>query len=338
MNASQTLADSTDTPSRSRRLQALTWIGLGFSVFSLLVVLPTLVDQSGGASSFAGDLALLLWTPCLVVALCALTRTLGPRALLGALFAGFFGTVSLATMVGRPVIDRLGADSSFAVVLWAPLTEELLKLAPVALVLFVCRNRAARPSTGDLTLYGAAIGLGFTVHENALLGRNIDGGWFAHLPFSVLVPSLTTVSNGAESMVVGGHMVYTALAALGLAVTMTYRRVPWARLAAPVAFGVVLLEHATVNQLALTTGDGDLPAWAQVGHAITLGGHLSVVLLLAGLAIVTWHESQLLHVSSSADSLLRTWCARVFRPAAGDVVRRSTVMARATKPVERTYF
>jgi len=325
---------------RTRLRGALAWVGLGFSTFSLLLVLPTLIDQSDGAGSFADDLGLLLWTPLLILALCALTRTLGPRALIGALLAGFFGTVSMATMVGRPIIERFGTDSSFAIALWVPLTEELLKLAPVALLLFLCRNRERRPSTGDIVLYGAVIGLGFTVHENALLGRNIDGGWFGHLPFSLFVPSLTSATNGAQSMLVGGHMVYTALAALGLAVTMTYRRIRWARLAAPIAFGVVLLEHATVNQLTSTPEGADLSAWAQASSMLTLGGHLSVVLLITGLGAVTWHESRLLQprTDPAAPSVLRRWGANVFRPARADVARRAAVLAHSSATANRRSF
>ena len=51
-------------------------------------------------------------------------------------------------------------------------------------------------------------------------------------------------------MLAGGHIVYTALVALGLAVGLLYgRRFRWAWLAMPVTFVVVVLEHMIVNEL-----------------------------------------------------------------------------------------
>jgi hypothetical protein len=252
----------------------------------------------------------------------AATRTLRARALVGAVFAGFFGATSLAARIGQPVTDHYGADSVFAAAVWAPVTEELLKLLPVAVFLaFALRNRRARPSLGDAVLFGALVGAGFAVYENVLYARDFGGGWFSNLPFSLVIPSITSTNVDGTTMFVGGHLVYTALASLGLGVTLLYRhRARFAWLAAPVAFAVVLLEHACANAVGVT--GGDLPAWASLGRIVTLGGYLSTALLLAGVAAAVVIERRAVH----APSLTRDVRAALL-PSPSDVARRTTALA-----------
>ena len=95
-------------------------------------------------------------------------------------------------------------------------------------------------------------------------------------------------------MLVGGHVVYTALASLGLAVTILYgRRVRLARYAFPVTLVIAIFEHMTVDRLVLI-GSDELGLFARFSLLITLGGYLSTVLLVAGVAAVAVFETRLM--------------------------------------------
>lgn len=84
---------------------------------------------------------------------------------------------------------------------------------PVAIFLLLAvRSRQFRPSVGDVVLFGVTVAAGFSMYENILYARGTGGGWLDNLPFSPALPFLST--HG--SMLVGGHVVYTALASLGL--------------------------------------------------------------------------------------------------------------------------
>jgi hypothetical protein len=97
-----------------------------------------------------------------------------------------------------------------------------------------------------------------------------------------------------NGMLVGGHVVYTALTSLGLAVTLLYgSRARLARYAFPVTLALTIFEHMTVNRLVLIGSDD--PGWfAQVSLIVTLWGYLSTLLLIAGVAAVAAFETSLL--------------------------------------------
>jgi len=227
-----------------RALQALSWAGLAVSLLILTFSAPRLLEQGGGAGLVLGNVAQYGWTIALLALAFAWTRTIGLRALAGAVLAGFFGVASLAVLIGKPLVDRLGSDSPYVTLLFAPVTEELLKLLPVALfLLLAARSRRWRPSVGDAVLFGFAVASGFAIYENILYGRGTDGGWFTTLPLSLLLPSIVT----RGPMLVGGHAVYTGLASLGLAVSIIYgNRFRAARFALPVALALVMLAGAAL--------------------------------------------------------------------------------------------
>jgi hypothetical protein len=174
---------------------------------------------------------------------------------------------------------------------FAPVTEELLKLMPVALfLLFAMRNRQFRPSVGDVVLFGTTVACGMSMYENILYARGTDGGWLANLPFSPALPFL----HVQGSMLVGGHVVYTALASLGLAITVIYgKRVRLARYAFPVTLAIAIFEHMTVDRLVLI-GSNEPGLFARLSLLITLGGYLSTVLLVVGVAAVAVFETRLM--------------------------------------------
>jgi hypothetical protein len=280
----------TRKPKISGLLQPLSWVGLAISVATLGITAPKLVEEGGGLSMVLGNVAQYGWTIVLLFLVFARTRTIGARALVGAALGGFFGVSSLAVLIGKPFVDRLGAQSVFVMTVFAPVTEELLKLMPVGVfLLFAIRSRQFRPSMSDAVLFGTTVACGMSIYENILYARGTDGGWLANLPFSPALPFL----HMQGSMLVGGHVVYTALASLGLAITVIYgRRVRLARYALPVTLAIAIFEHMTVDRLVLI-GSDEPGLFAQLSLLITLHGYLSTVLLLAGVGAVAVFETRL---------------------------------------------
>ena len=205
--------------------------------------------------------------------------TFGLGVLAGAGVAGFFGVSSLAVLVGKPFVEKLGQQSELVMTVVAPVSEELLKLMPVAaFLLFAVRSRHFRPSIGDVVLFGTTVACGMSMYENILYARGTDGGWFQNLPFSPALPFL----HVQGPMLVGGHVVYTALTSLGVAITVFYgSRVRLAKLAFPVTLAVAIFEHSTVDRLVLI-GAGH-PRWfARVSVLFPLPGDPSTVLPVSG--------------------------------------------------------
>ena len=278
-------------------LQLLSWLGLAISLITLALASPKLIEEGGGAGLVFGNVAQYGWTIALLALVFAWTRTIGVRALTGAALGGFFGVSSLAVLIGKPFVDRLGADSVFVMTVFAPVSEELLKLMPVALFLLLAmRSRQFRPSIADVVLFGTTVACGMSIYENILYMRGTDGGWLANLPFSPALPFLHMQGR----MLVGGHVVYTALTSLGLAVTVIYgSRVRLARYALPVTLAVAIFEHMTVDRLVLI-GSDDLGLFARLSLLVTLYGYLSTFLLVAGVAAVAVFERRVLQRGGAA--------------------------------------
>jgi RsiW-degrading membrane proteinase PrsW (M82 family) len=272
---------SATSPSATGTTSLVSTIGLAVSVLTVIGTVPH-ITKTAGLGTFTTDLMAQLWTLAILTAVAAPVRTLGWRPLAGASLTGFLASTGMARLVARPVVVALGQSSLMATAVWVPLTEELFKALPLIFVAVTAlRRTSARPSALDLMLLGAWTGAGFALYENAVLGR---GGFdLAAAPvLSLVFPSETAGRAVGWTVVQTGHLVHTALIGLGLGVALFYRtRVPRAWIAAAVAVGAALLEHMGQNALALGHVNATV---GQIMLGLTLGGRLSSILLLGGVA------------------------------------------------------
>jgi RsiW-degrading membrane proteinase PrsW (M82 family) len=310
------VARSAGSSSRSRIATQMSNVGLAISALAALAALPRLTKTSGVAL-LAMDLLAHLWTLALLSAVAAPVRTLGWRAFVGAFLFGFLGLTGLARFLGRPLILALGTSSVFAAAIWVPVTEEFCKMLPVIFVLVLAlRRREMRPSLLDLVLVGAWAGAGFAVYENATYGR----GGFSLTAISIvslIFPATLKGSAFGWTVAQTGHMVHTALIALGVGFALLYRRrLRRSWIVAATALAVALIEHCSQN--AISTG-GANKILAETFLAITLGGRLSAILLAAGVAyvlIVEWRA-----VAGGFR------CAEWLRLRPGEMQRRGALLA-----------
>jgi RsiW-degrading membrane proteinase PrsW (M82 family) len=311
-------ATSASSPSRAATTLMISNVSLAISAVALLAWLPRLT-QSAGVQTFLIDLLAQLWTIAVLTVVAGPVRTLGWRAFAGVALTGFLAITGLARFVGRPLIENLGASNLFAVAVWVPVTEELVKLIPVAIVLALALRRTdARPSALDVMLLGAWTGAGFAAYENAALGR----GSFSLLTnpaLSLVVPSTGKGTAFGWPVMQTGHLVHTTLIALAVAFAVFYgRRTRRAWIAAAVAIGAVLLEHCSQNAMAA----GDLnEVIAKATLVLTLGGWLTSMLLVAGVAYVTAFEWRIVGGAFRPVDWVRLQPAEAFR--------RSELLARA---------
>jgi RsiW-degrading membrane proteinase PrsW (M82 family) len=277
------VARSAGSASRARVMTLMSNVGLGISALAVIAALPRL-SKAGGVELMLIDLCARLWTIGILTAVAGPVRTLGWRAFAGAFLFGFLGLTGLARFVGRPLILALGPSNVFAVAIWVPMTEEICKLIPVILILILALRRTdSRPSLLDLVLIGCWAAAGFAVYENSGYGR---GGFSltASSVLSLFFPDIMRGSAFGWSVAQNGHVVHTALIALGVGFAFFYRRrLQRAWIVAAVAICVTLIEHCSQNAI----GTGHVNEIIAKGLlAITLNGRLSSILLIAGVGYV----------------------------------------------------
>lgn len=274
-------ARSASDKRRAHIMNLVSWIGLAVSAITIIALLPRLT-KLGGMDKFIADLFANGWTIVVLTLAAGSVRTLTWRAFLGTGLLGFLGVTALARLIDQPVIDhwngRLRANSGLV-----PLTEELLKVLPVVIVVWLAaRRKSVRPSAADIVLLAMWSGMGFALYEDTLYGRG--RATFGDAPLvSLLFPSVHTgrMFDGT-TMVFGGHLVWTGLIGLGLAIGVLYgRRFKFAWLAIPVAVLVALGEHGTGNGLSIE----QKPTLINLAMNLSLRGWLSSILLIGG---TTW--------------------------------------------------
>src|SRR5262245_18779622 len=95
----------------------------------------------------------------------------------------------------------------------APLTEEVLKLLPVAVYLLLsARTGSRRPSMSDGLLLGFVLGAGVTFQEDAHYGAILGSGdgWSAAPPWTAAFPMLSLL----DTHLVLNHALWAALGGL----------------------------------------------------------------------------------------------------------------------------
>ena len=309
---------SASSVARARIVTVGSTVGLVLSAVAVLALLPHLTKQ-GGFSKFSADMVGQLWALAVLTIVAGPARTIGWRGLVGAGLAGFLAVTALARVVGRPIVNHFGVTSLPAVAGLVPLTEELFKLLPVVLVVLIAvRRTRARPSALDLVLLGAWSGAGFALSEDASYGRG--GAEFSSFtPLSWLLPSGTHATVFGSGYYSAGHLVHSALIAVGVGVAVLYRhRMRFARAWLVIAVAVALGEHALAN--AISSG-GLTHAQADPYLALTVRGHLSLVLLLAGAVFLAVWEGRITGNRRPTVAWLR------LRP--DDAARRSGLLATA---------
>jgi hypothetical protein len=139
-------------------------------------------------------------------------------------------------------------------------------------------------------LLGGWTGAGFAACESATLGR---GGFslFSHPATTLIFPSENAGAAFGWTIVQSGHMVHTALIALAVAFVAFYgRRMSRSWIVPVVAVIAVLLEHCSQNAM---VANGLNEVVAKIAIALSLGGRLSAVLLIAAAAFAVVLERRI---------------------------------------------
>jgi len=171
------------TPQRSFK----EWIRLNLS--PLLLFLGLLVSSIAFLVLIFGALRRgeihYVWinTPALIYTLTWLSLVTLPVRTIGLRYVvrGFFGGVFLAMALGFPlakVMKILFGDNAFTVAMWVPFAEEITKTMVLLLLWWgLSRRLGRRPGLSDMTLIGAALGLGLSFHEDMLYPRAFSNFW-----------------------------------------------------------------------------------------------------------------------------------------------------------------
>jgi RsiW-degrading membrane proteinase PrsW (M82 family) len=299
--------------SRARVMNLVSTTALAISALTVIASLPRITKQAG-MHPFVLDVLAQLWTLALLWIAVGPTRTIGWRAFAGSWLTGFLGITALARFVGTPIVAKLGATSLLAVALWVPITEEILKFLPAALVLVVAMRRPrARPSVLDIVLFAAFTGGGFSVYENATLSRGAFA-LFANPVLSLFDPASNKGTAYAWTLFQSGHLVHTALITLAVAFAAMYPRQFVRRWMAPaIAIATSLLEHCSQN--AIITG-GLNETMGKLSIVITLGGRLSTLMLIGGVIYVAMLEWRVAGHALQLEKWIKLSAAEAARRAA----------------------
>lgn len=296
-------------------------VALGAAVWLALMILET---GPGGVTA--------LWTNAyflaLVVVAGTLTRTVSIYAVVWAVLAGgFLMTVMLVMarvfLVFEP--DRDAMVRAFVI----PALEDLLKVAPVLLVLWLGR-RGDSWSLGatDVLLIATASGVGFGVVEDAFIRAN--SGWPEEVPFLPVVE----IINGRT---IAGHGIWAGLAGatLGLGLLLRGWR-PLALVLAVAGFAWSALDHIT-NNLAAEGLLNDIGGLTVPLFLIAAAGCIALDLYVRARTLPPLPELQAPPLSGDLDALARAWEFRLLKRALAFAVfpyRTSTGSARVEAEVE----
>jgi RsiW-degrading membrane proteinase PrsW (M82 family) len=226
------------------------------------MILLMVLTQLYGVAQLAllGWVARVMRLRVLLLAALAGTYAAAPAALL--LEAGW--TRAVAALSGQSLVEA-SARASWTV---DPLIEECAKLAPLLLLWLLVRSPRRQWGSTDLVLGGAALGAGFGLAEQLLrfaahAGQAVHldtGGWAIPAgPASVGVPGVARalgswlpagvatggLPDGAGSLDL--HLVWSAVAGLGLALALRRGAGARPRLAGLALIALAVADHAAAN-------------------------------------------------------------------------------------------
>jgi RsiW-degrading membrane proteinase PrsW (M82 family) len=255
--------------------------------------------QGHPVANFFIDFGQHAWSFLLLMVVAIPARTMGWKSLLGIVLTGLLAVSSLALFVGRFVVNSVTAYDQFAAAFYVPVTEELLKAAPLAIFATLAfRNKNSRPSALDFGLLGYACGMGFALIEDAAFGR-VAGTWDSLPPLSTIFPSLhVTAGLVSQGEIVAGHAIWTGFIGLGIGFGVLYRqRFRFAWIAIPVTLALSIIEHGI--------GNADLPTPALA--FITGHGILVSLLFPIGMIVLAVFEHRPLTLKTIGDLRFGGW-------------------------------
>jgi hypothetical protein len=261
------------------------------TLVGMVVWLGSILVATGADALVAAWTALALLVPILLLATATRTvslRMVGVFFLLGGAMIGVALLWVMVFEVVLPAHDRVRATVQ-------PIVEELLKLAPLLVFLWLRRrDRTWSLGATDVLLLGAATGIAFGFVEDAYIRHN---------PLSLLwqgpawLPAAETPDYGARLIV--GHGVWTTVAAggIGLALTLRARR-PLAIAVAIIAVLLPILDHITNNTISLLGRNATDDVLVNFVQLITANGWALAYLMVVVVVLV---------VAVDLFILLRTW-------------------------------
>jgi hypothetical protein len=281
-------------PGVKRLIAPVCWVGVIVATLAQLnfFLRPGLWEVLRGLAQHGYVLALLLL-------LAARSRSVSLSALASFWFVGLWTVFFFAYLAEAPFAHLFGADASSEIVggrlvetsdtfvpdYWSPFVEESLKLAPIALYLWLQGRRGFRqPSMSDGLLIGFMVGAGVSFHEDAHVGKLFvsGAGWDAEPPWTVILPTVSPVGD----LLLLNHAIWGALSGLSVGVAMMFRHRRWAWFIAAVGPSLSFANHAMGNHFSGNVlgqlGRADVPWQFSAIRDLTADGRLPFVVLLVG--------------------------------------------------------
>src|SRR5438552_3542474 len=219
-----------------------------------------------------------LWTHALFIAamlaISSATRMLSARNLLSLVFLGG-ALLGLAFLAGKILEVAAGRDSMTFVV-GIPVVEDLLKIIPILVLLWIGRNRET-PAFGasDVMLMAALTGSGFALVEDAFIRHG--GAWTRSL---IWLPVVQIEGSRHGDHLIAGHPLWAAMAGCTLGIALLVRS-RWSWLLGISGFAWALLDHIANNYRNRYD-----TAFAKLLVFITADGWLSLLLFILGVVAV----------------------------------------------------
>ncbi|GIP34520.1 PrsW family glutamic-type intramembrane protease [Paenibacillus sp. J2TS4] len=211
---------------------------------------------------------------------------------------GAYFVTPFTALIVTGLHDLFGGRTSdiWSIAVITPIAEELLKLVPLAVYLFLSR-RATSLSLSDYALIGAASGAGFQFMEEAArrlttggifeYGYSFLGGQTLHWNLFELFPGYLEESFVPLNMTVS-HAVHTSMIALSIGFAVRFfQRIGFYSYMVPVFFFTWgTLDHAMFN------GQYGMPKWLREFHSFLGSGYstkpLFLVMLAAAIILDYW--------------------------------------------------